>query len=181
MSKKTGILTVVALCMLVLVVLDNGGFESDSSKGVTSKDVSSVKITRLMKVIKAEASITRVYAQLAPIYAEQVAFMDTVSETDDTTEVAVDKFVSRQAESYGIEVKHLNVGKPLFLAEGVFWVLVDVEFLSYSSQATNNALLGFADAQRGTAWKSFRYRAIEDEKKLLLSGQLAILYVRAIE
>jgi len=180
-SKKTGILTVVALCMLVLVVLDNGGLEGDSSVEKKSTDVSAVKVNRLVKVIKAEASIARVYAQVAPIYAEQVAFMDTVFESDDKPEVAVDKFVSRQAELYEIEVKHLNVGKPLFLAEGVFWVLVDVEFLSYSSHAANNALLGFSDAQRGTTWKSFRYRAIEDEKKILLSGQLAILYVRSIE
>jgi len=180
-SKKTGILTVVALCMLGLVVLDNGGFESDNSVEQTSSNVSPVKINRLMKVIKAEAEITKVYAQLAPLYAEQVAFMDTVFEADDKPEIAVDKFISKQAELYGLEVKHLNVGKPLFLAEGVFLVLVDVEFLSYSSQAANNALLGFSDAHRGATWKSFRYRAIEDEKKLLLSGQLAILYVRAIE
>ena len=181
MSKQTVRLVAIASVMLVLVALDYSGFFLESESDDLPESAVMNNAERYLSIIKARGAINAAYAELAAAYAEQVYSMDTFFETAIEPSEAVKQFVKRQAKLYGLKVENLNVGDPQFMGEGVFWFLVDVGFVSYSSKAAINAWQGFADVERGSTWMSFDFSALDDEKKLLLSGQLAVVYVQAVE
>ncbi|RLD79367.1 MAG: hypothetical protein DRJ10_08955, partial [Bacteroidetes bacterium] len=70
---------------------------------------------------------------------------------------------------------------PRVLGDGVYWAEVDIELLSFSSEAIWDVFLLLADKQRGFTWSSFDFKAKQDEKTVYLTGKLAVVLVRAIE
>lgn len=180
MSVKTLTLFSVAFVLAYMVYLDYSGGETEST--VTVDDVGSVeKLQKLARIVNAEREINAEYGELSMPYAQRMALLSTfvVDHGDAAAQLAT--IIRQLSEQYNVKVEQLNIGSPQLLSDGIFWLQADIEMSSLSSNGIWSVFLNLADHQHGFEWKSFKLRALTDEKKVLLSGQLVAVLIQAVE
>lgn len=180
-SVKNIFLITVALVLAVLVYLDYSGDESDSPATAAADAGTMEKVQKLARIVNSERAINDAYGQMALPYAQRIALMDTFTVEKGEPGAQLENVIRQLAEQYEATVEQLSIGTPQLLSDGVFWLQADVEISSLSSNGIWSIFLTLAEHQRGFTWKSFKLRALTDEKKVLLSGQLAAVLVQAAE
>lgn len=179
MSIKSIALAAVAVVLAYLVYLDYGADESESP---TKADLGSMeKVQKLVGVVNAEQAIINAYGRMSLPYAELMALMDTFVVKKGDPGVQLDGVVRKLADQYDVTVDQLNIGAPQLVGDGVFLLQADVEMSSWSSHGLWSLFLALSESQRGFSWHSFKLRAVAEERKILLSGQLMALLVQAVE
>lgn len=180
MSVKNIFLIAVALVLAYLVYLDYGGDESDTP--AAGSDTGAMeKVQKLARIVNSERAINEAYGQMALPYAQRIALMNTFVLEKGEPGSQLSGVVRQLAEQNEVTVEQLNIGTPQVLSDGVFGLQADVELSSLSSNGIWSIFLALAEQQRGFMWKSFKLRALTDEKKVLLSGQITAVLVQAVE
>lgn len=179
MSVKTAGLFVVSLVLAYLVYLDYGDDESENP--VETAELTTDKLQKLIRIVNAEKAINYTYAEMSIPYAQRISTMDTFVLAPGSPETQLADIVHQLAEQYTVTVEQLNVGSPHLLSDGVYSLQADVEVSSFSNTDMWAFFLRLSEHKNGFGWKSYKIKALTDDKKILLSGELAAILVQSVE